>query len=960
MSDSPTDDELLQIKSCCDRFATACQSQAGDVALLDYLADVPPELQRHLLRELLRIRWRLRSDAGQVVSAERELKELPGWASEIRASLQAWQEERPVSAAMLHVDALVGRFRLLSRLSQGGFGSVWKAYDTSNEQVVTLKVAHAAAIVDPKFFLREVKATTALDHAHIVKVHEGGLWDGQCCIVCEYVDGESLAQLLPQQQLDIAGAVEIASTMADALSYLHAAGRIHRNISPQHILLSHTGRPMLTGVGWTQLLFECFPSATDNDQPSDLVYWSPELFRNPSHQTDARTDIYALGCVLYQMLTGCVPFDGSANVVRWQVLNREPICPTIHAPHIPINLAAICLRCLEKRPGDRYASAAELLAELKRFAAGKPTRTRRPGPIKKIARITRRHPVASFCLMLVASAVFVILGATLRSAQKLQTTLKHEQIRRNAAQINEAAAREASTLATEEVETGKQVMRFIEQSLMSPDPMATLLYGPDATIARETTVEELVRTAKFRVDRELVGQPRVQVRVWDMLAGAFRNLGDVLECEQMLMRSEMTLRDLGAEHPDLDLRVDWARHLLQRALLRKSRGNLDNAALLYKQAERIITTLDDELALADLYYSNHGFGQSLELRERHFLDSHYLVLLARIAYVQSQFRNSLEWNRVAESILTTLLGDSGRLAKLYLQVRSGRYGGSDPEAIAAIQEILAEFRLHVGTEGPVYALAVGEYAQLLYNDGRLRDALPYALEAIERGRHASPQHRLLYLATLTVAEELARAERFDESEGYFQQIDEMICDDPRLFSRATLSRADFLIRTGRPSEAKKLLVALDIPLQSLDQMPRLMKFMLLTEIGDADSTTFDALAHVERSFHRFDALGYSSASADLLTKVADLYAARGESRWALTLRRRALEVERRGRRSRHPRIADCLEHLASELRVQYDLGPALAAALEAAEIRNEQLPADDVRVERSRQQVAELQQLTHE
>jgi len=271
-------------------------------------------------------------------------------------------------------DTLVdGRYQILDRIGSGGMGDVYRAHDNELERVVALKLLLRRFSEDPEFvarFRREASAAAGLQHPNIVQIFDRGEWDGTYYIAMEYLPGRTLKQIVREHgPLEPARAIEVLEQILMAARFAHERGIVHRDIKPHNVIVAEDGRVKVTDFGIA------LAGASDMTETGSIMgtaqYLSPEQAQG--HPVDARSDLYSIGIVLYELLTGTVPFDADSPVtIALKQVSEVPVPPGQLNPAVPPALDSVVMRALQKDPAARFQSAEEFLAALEQARLGFP------------------------------------------------------------------------------------------------------------------------------------------------------------------------------------------------------------------------------------------------------------------------------------------------------------------------------------------------------------------------------------------------------------------------------------------------------------------------------------------------------------------------------------------------------------------------------------------------------------
>jgi len=333
----------------------------------------------------------------------------PGHANKLAGDALLTQHTKK-AAQVAELLGELGDYELLEEIGRGGQGVVFRARQKSLNRTVALKVISLgqwASKAHLKRFRLEAEAAASLEHPGIVPIHEVGERDGSCYFSMKFVEGGQLDEVARREPMPIRRAVELIAKVARTVHYAHEHGILHRDIKPGNILLDAKGEPHLTDFGLARLVESESTVTRTLEVLGTPSYMAPEQALGNNEAITSVTDVYGLGAVLYQLLTGQPPFAGGATYETIKLLlDTEPRPPRVVNPKIDRDLSTICLKCLEKDPKRRYSSALALAEDLERWLKHEPIQARRTGIFARGTRWVRRNP------KLVATGVAgLVLGA---------------------------------------------------------------------------------------------------------------------------------------------------------------------------------------------------------------------------------------------------------------------------------------------------------------------------------------------------------------------------------------------------------------------------------------------------------------------------------------------------------------------------------------------------------------------
>ncbi len=407
--------------------------QQGERVLVEPCLEQQPALRGQCAAVLALINNEilLRAQAGELPRLEEYRQRFPEWADALAVQFEgnrtlnagpiaagaspqtvrdATLRAGPIPSGGTALPPLPG-YEILEVLGRGGMGVVYKARHLELNRLVAVKMVLAGAHAGPgdlSRFRTEAEAVARLQHPNIVQVYDVGEQEGRPFMALEYIDG-SLTRTLAETPLPPRQAAQWLETLARAVHHAHQHGIVHRDLKPANVLLSRAGVLKITDFGMAKIVAS--PAATQTQSGMIIgtpSYMAPEQAEGKTRQIGPAADVYGLGAILYEMLTGRPPFSAdTVQVTLDQVCYLEPMLPSRVRPNLPRDLETICLRCLHKEPDRRYPSAQALAEDLTAFLAGEPIRSRRAGVRERLRRWARRHPLEA---VLLGTGVMALAG----------------------------------------------------------------------------------------------------------------------------------------------------------------------------------------------------------------------------------------------------------------------------------------------------------------------------------------------------------------------------------------------------------------------------------------------------------------------------------------------------------------------------------------------------------------------
>ena len=326
------------------------------------------------------------------------------------------------AAGAIEMSIDFGDYQLLEEIGRGGQGVVYRAHQRSLNRTVALKViglGQWATKAHLKRFHLEAEAAASLDHPCIVPIYEVGEREGSCYFSMKFIDGGQLDEVAKRKPISVRTAAELIAKLARTVHHAHEHGILHRDIKPGNILIDAKGEPHLTDFGLARLAETQSTLTRTTDVLGTPSYMAPEQASGQNEQVTRATDVYGLGAVFYQLLTGHAPFAGGTTYETIRLLlESEPRQPRLWNPNIDRNLATICLKCLEKNPQRRYSSALALAEDLEHWLRHEPVRARHTGIVTRGERWLGRNrklvATGVACLLLGAAVIWFFRGELVR------------------------------------------------------------------------------------------------------------------------------------------------------------------------------------------------------------------------------------------------------------------------------------------------------------------------------------------------------------------------------------------------------------------------------------------------------------------------------------------------------------------------------------------------------------------
>ncbi len=743
-------------------------------------------------------------------------------------------------------------FEILNVLGRGGMGIVYKARQIRLNRLVALKMILRGEHARPEDlvrFLAEAEAVAALQHPHIVQIFEVGQHGGLPFFVLEYLEGGSLHRKLQGVPLPAGEAAQLVETLARAIHTAHERGIIHRDLNPANVLLDREGRPKISDFGLAKRVDGVGCLTQTGAIMGTPSYMAPEQASDGGKGVGVPADIYALGAVLYELLTGRPPFKAPTSIETVvQVKSDEPVPPRRLLPKVPRDLETVCLKCLQKEPARRYATATALAEDLKRFLNGEPIRAQPVSWWEKGAKWARRRPAVAALSAAVVATILLAFSVVVwqwrdarraweeadahaaaegrakekaEAAKQLAEDQQREAIK--ARQIAEQGQREA----LEQRENAREALEFLAGLFHGSDPVGLegLGFRSGQNANAKVSVLELLNNGTRNVNAQRIKNPAVRATLLDQLGNLYRSLGYTDEAGRLLEEAlALRQKHCGPEHEDT------ATSLYHVAWLYYDRGKYVDAERMYRQALALRQKRfgKDSLPCAQVMFNlawvlSHRFDgpsgphyeeaeqllrQALKIRQDKlgYYDREVGVTFAALATLRFS-KNEAEGAFLALQAISVLERAENKDAlstgylKYYL-ARDARQKHRYKEAESLYRACLTRAMAILGDRHPLVAMLLGDFAGLQRKMGDLAGAEKSMRQALDIGRRSPLRnHPAMIQGLMELADHVRKGGAIEEAESLYREAIDIAHQLGRSdLARAPQSRLDDLLEMRHPRE----------------------------------------------------------------------------------------------------------------------------------------------------------------
>ncbi|MFM9994244.1 MAG: protein kinase domain-containing protein [Phycisphaerales bacterium] len=449
----------------------------------------------------------------------------------------------------------IGPYELVSEAGRGSQGRVYKAVQPGTGRTIAIKRLGAGRFATPGMrarFDREVRVLASLSHPGVVTVHGADEVDGQRFLLMEWIEGTPIDAW--GRSRIVRERLEVFARVCDAVGHAHQRGVIHRDLKPSNVLVDATGRPRVLDFGLAKIREDEALEAGEAPATRTASFVGTPAYAAPEQlagQPDTRTDVYALGAILYGLLTGDTPFDRGADLPTLfeAIRSAQPRPPSSRVPGVDADLDAITLKALAKEPERRYPSVEAFAEDVRRFLAGKPVRARPPSAAYRLRKFAARNRAG----VAVGAAAAVALGAftvyAVAQSRRYEQLAREEHHARVNAQTSEQEAVAGRQRADRETARAASVMEFLLETLAMADP--------DVAPVRDMSVRDMLDHAAVEAAASFEGQPETEAHVRAVMGRAYAAVGALREAEVELAHALRIQESLGNKDPESLYEITW-------------------------------------------------------------------------------------------------------------------------------------------------------------------------------------------------------------------------------------------------------------------------------------------------------------------------------------------------------------------------------------------------------------------
>jgi tetratricopeptide (TPR) repeat protein len=667
-------------------------------------------------------------------------------------------------------------YEILGELGRGGMGVVYQARDLCLQRLVALKMVLAAAHVTAERLARfrgEAEAIARLQHPNVVQIYEVGEHEGLPFFAMEHVPGGTLERRLGGIPHPAPGAAVLVEHLARAVQAAHECGVIHRDLKPANVLLASDGTPKIADFGLAKRLGDSGPRTASGAILGTPNYMAPEQAMGQRAEAGPAADIYSLGTILYEALTGRPPFLGiTVHDTLLQVVRQEPVPPRRLNPAVPRDLETVCLHCLHKQPERRYASAGALADDLARFRRGEPVAARPVGTVERGWRWCRRNPAIA---ALAAAVLVALLAGTVvswRFAVQADARAEQERLARQRADSQTALAQRnlkralaAEGRATQKAELAAlrqqeaQEQRAVAEAVNNFLQTDLLLQADSVHQARSgfvldpnLTVKEALQRAAQKIGTQFPNRPLVEAGIRQALGDAYRGIGQARQALPHLEKAlALRMLKLGRAHPDT------LNSMTSLAIADLSAGRMEQSVELFEEVlarsraslgPNHPRTIGRMVSLGAAYKRTRGVEPALPLLEE-------TVKRARAVLGPDHPNTLIAMNNLADSWASVgRFKESRELLEEAVKLAKGKLGPDHPDTLGLVNSLAVAWaaagrraeaetlltdaveraRTRLGPDHPDTLLTRNNLADLWAAGGRTGEAIQALEDVLTRAR----------------------------------------------------------------------------------------------------------------------------------------------------------------------------------------------------------------------------------